>query len=390
MHGKLRLLRRAALIAASLFVMAAPAAISQPKAEQGNGGASGSAAAQTQPGVLIVSVEAQSPAAQAGMTRGDVVLQADGKDLANPAALAAAVNAHKPGDALSLKIKHGDAEKTISVTLADKDGKPFLGVATSPFGWRMGRGMMARVLPRLSAGAAVVSVVSGGPAEKAGLKPNDVIESVDGVKINAQQDLKTIVNTHKVGDTVTLSVQTPGQQLRDVKVTLEKNPNADGPYLGIEYTPGVGPRMMQREPGMNGLEVNTGVLVRSVADNGPAAKAGFKPEDLIMAIDGVPVSTPNAVAGAVSNHKPGDTLTFKVWRMSEGKEYKLSATLDKTPQTAQGSTAQGEQGGAYLGITMSRFIGIEGQEKGTGFPLSPEMRGPGQTAPLVTTPQGQI
>jgi S1-C subfamily serine protease len=370
MQRYFRLLQRTALIAASLIVAAVPAAVAQPRAEQGT--AQSPQAAQTGPGLLVVSVETGSPADKAGIVRGDILLQADGKDLGSAADLQAAIGAHKVGDAISLKVKHGDTERVVSVTLADRNGKPFLGVAPFELGWRMGRDNRAPTIPPVRGnGAYVVSVMADSPAEKAGLKANDVILSVDGKQVAAGQELSTLIGVHKIGDAVTLSVRTPGQQPRDVKVALEKNPNADGPYLGVQYTQGA--RMPMFNPpglrgfGANGLQVNAGVLVKTVADDSPASRAGFKPQDLIQSVDGVPVSAPNAVAQAVANHKPGDTMTFSVWRMSEAKDYTLTATLEKAPQ----GSATAAQDGAYLGITMSRFLQLEGPDTGTA-PIAPQ------------------
>lgn len=56
-------------------------------------------------------------------------------------------------------------------------------------------------------------VVSGSPAAKAGLKPGDIITSVDGTKIDRKTNLTSLLNKHQPGDKVTLQV------LRDAKKT---------------------------------------------------------------------------------------------------------------------------------------------------------------------------
>jgi len=60
-------------------------------------------------------------------------------------------------------------------------------------------------------GAYVESVVAGSPADKAGLKQRDVILTVDGATVDAQHTLADLIAAKKVGDTVTLSVQSPSQ-----------------------------------------------------------------------------------------------------------------------------------------------------------------------------------
>ena len=69
------------------------------------------------------------------------------------------------------------------------------------------------------AGAAVVSVTEGGPAEKAGLQANDIITAVDGKEISGKSGLSSIVADCAAGDKLTLSVYRQGQTLT-VTVTV--------------------------------------------------------------------------------------------------------------------------------------------------------------------------
>ncbi len=69
------------------------------------------------------------------------------------------------------------------------------------------------------AGAAVVSVTEGGPAEKAGLQANDIITAVDGKEISGKSGLSSIIADCAAGDKLTLSVYRQGQTL-SVTVTV--------------------------------------------------------------------------------------------------------------------------------------------------------------------------
>jgi putative serine protease PepD len=62
-------------------------------------------------------------------------------------------------------------------------------------------------------------LVSGGPAEKAGLRPGDVIVAIDGSKVADSAELIVAIRSHRPGETVTLSVQRSGDQ-RQIRVTL--------------------------------------------------------------------------------------------------------------------------------------------------------------------------
>ncbi|HXF43954.1 MAG TPA: trypsin-like peptidase domain-containing protein [Candidatus Paceibacterota bacterium] len=67
-------------------------------------------------------------------------------------------------------------------------------------------------------------VVPGSPAEKAGLKTDDIILEVDGKKVTPESVLGSIIQRYSVGDTVTLKVLRSGEKI-EVKVTLEERPN---------------------------------------------------------------------------------------------------------------------------------------------------------------------
>ncbi len=69
------------------------------------------------------------------------------------------------------------------------------------------------------AGFLVQKVQAGGPAASAGLKTNDIITSLDGVKLGNSVSLEQAIAPHKPGDTVTLGVWRSGQTLK-VQATL--------------------------------------------------------------------------------------------------------------------------------------------------------------------------
>jgi S1-C subfamily serine protease len=71
---------------------------------------------------------------------------------------------------------------------------------------------------------AVVQQVTGAPAQKAGLRPGDVILRVDDRTIATASDLGEAVNAHKPGDTVKVQVQRNGSR-ETLNVTLGTRPN---------------------------------------------------------------------------------------------------------------------------------------------------------------------
>lgn len=341
-------------------------------------------------GVLVGGVFTDSPADKAGIARGDILLQVDGKDINTNADLKTILAGHKVGDALNLTVKHGDAQKSVSVTLAEqpavstttqnntpsnngqtpqkstRQAVPYLGIV--PIGAGEYRGMGGFFGPggKLQKGAAsglIVQVATGSPAEKAGLKVGEKITAVDGQAIDAQHTLSSLISGHKPGDSVKLSVTAADGSTRDVTVALGDNPQKAGSaYLGVStggrhgdffMMPGMPgnpnnggsqngvPSRPQLNPGLVG---HPGALVQQVTQNSPAEKGGLKAGQLIVSVDGKAVNTPQVLTDSISGHKVGDQVTLSVFDPQTSKTNDVKVTLGDNPQKA---------GSAWLGISYS-------------------------------------
>ena len=98
-------------------------------------------------------------------------------------------------------------------------------------------------------------------------------------------------------------------------------------YLGLaEQTQPFDRRLGRRV----GLAVPAGVLIASIADGGPAAAAGLRPGDLILAVDGEPTPSVDAVHKRLGRHVIGRILSLRVLR--EGKLMDLQATVAGQPE----------------------------------------------------------
>jgi membrane-associated protease RseP (regulator of RpoE activity) len=75
-----------------------------------------------------------------------------------------------------------------------------------------------------STGVLVKSVISGSPAEKAGIKAQDVITAVNGKEVKSPAELSQAVLSYKVGDTIKITINRSGQS-QDLSVTLESISN---------------------------------------------------------------------------------------------------------------------------------------------------------------------
>jgi serine protease Do len=97
-----------------------------------------------------------------------------------------------------------------------------------------------------------------------------------------------------------------------------------------------------------------GALVSYVVEGSPAGKAGFKNEDIIMAMNGQPVKNPTQLQSAVTLTPPNQTVTFQVWRYDdskqEGRTINLTVTLGELKESylrdMGGGTGPGRAPGA--------------------------------------------
>jgi serine protease Do len=79
-----------------------------------------------------------------------------------------------------------------------------------------------------------------------------------------------------------------------------------------------------------------------VNEDGPAARAGLKNEDVIASVDGKPVDTTESLIQMISRHRPGDTVTLGVFRCRESggegcdaREVTLKVKLADRSETLQ-------------------------------------------------------
>jgi S1-C subfamily serine protease len=72
----------------------------------------------TRDGALVVNVEPGSPAADAGVQEQDVVIAVNGDPVASSEELVVTVDAHDPGDTVTLELVRGSSSREVQVTLA--------------------------------------------------------------------------------------------------------------------------------------------------------------------------------------------------------------------------------------------------------------------------------
>ena len=174
------------------------------------------------------------------------------------------------------------------------------------------------------------SVKQGYPADLAGLEPGDRIVSIDGQAIDSFSDLVKIV-TVSDGKTLGFVVERDGQRQQiPVTPTMITKPDSFGATI--------------RDPGIGVSPVIPG-LVQTVLEGSPAATAGLRPDDIVVAANNAPVERFRDIAREVVA-AGGKTLTLKVARQqgvqTSGRKLEyIDITL--SPRAAGSATGADQQ-----------------------------------------------
>lgn len=273
-----------------------------------------------------------------------------------------------PGSARAIGAQ--DDERHVEVI---RIGGAYLGVSLD----EVGKDDVTRLKLSEERGALVKSVEDGSPAEKAGLKADDVIVRFQGEAIHSARQLSRLVREQPSGRNASLEVVRAGSPLK-LQAALGERKQADGWNLRLPELRGLaegfafdapfppeppdaprapkppagsrfffgsgGPRKLGIEYQEIGdqlakffkLAEDRGVLIARVDQDSPAAKAGLRAGDVILKIAGKSVRDGDELREELRRIDPGSETTLSVQR--DGKPFDVKVTLagERAPARRRG------------------------------------------------------
>lgn len=163
---------------------------------------------------MVTEVTDNSPAAEAGVKAGDVIVEFNGKPLSKNPDLRTLIADTPPGQRATFKIVREKLERIVSVRIIelpdDGDGGQQLEARDPELGLRVQR-ITPESARRLGLGSTrgvlVLEVQSGSPADQVGIEPADVIREVNQRPVNNVKDFERTVRQGRRGDRILLLIQ---------------------------------------------------------------------------------------------------------------------------------------------------------------------------------------
>jgi serine protease Do len=228
------------------------------------------------------------------------------------------------------------------------------------------------------AGAIVDSVQKDSAAAKAGIEKGDAIMEFDGVRVRSSAELRRLIRETPAGRTVEMKIVRDGKT-RVLSAKLEASSNSfnfNGPEMrlpsinvapqihipplnfpesysllgGHRATLGIsGDDLTPQLAQYFGVKQGKGVLISEVTVGGAADKAGLKAGDVIVQVDGKPISDVEELRSALNDNFTGDTRKVSLTIVRDHHEQTVNADLTRSQSwEKQTSSAAGQSYGQAL------------------------------------------
>jgi serine protease Do len=163
---------------------------------------------------MVTEVAENSPAAEAGVKTGDVIVEFNGKPVPKSHEFPSVIAETPPGQKVTLKLFHEKKEQTLSIKIGELPDDAEMNLKAEAKDPEIGV-RVQRITPEAARrlgisstkGVLVVEVQPGSPAEQVGLEPADVIREVNQRPVNNVSDFERAIRQGRVGPRILLLVQ---------------------------------------------------------------------------------------------------------------------------------------------------------------------------------------
>jgi len=190
-------------------------------------------------------------------------------------------------------------------------------------------------LPR-DFGVVISDVVLGGPANKAGIEPRDVIAKVDNQEIDSLPRFSTMLFLHDRNRPIEVEVLRGHEIMKCSIIAVEASKRIDGMAEGIDsmaeevdsmadlvdpqtnLVSALGVFVLEvtdkAAEGLSDLRSAQGLVVAAKVDYAPQLDAELEVGDVIRSMNGVPLSHPKDLRAELARHHPGDAIVLEIER----------------------------------------------------------------------------
>ena len=196
-------------------------------------------------------------------------------------------------------------------------------------------------------GAFVQWVAPGGPAEKAGIKPEDIIVSIDGKPVRTSGDLVNNITSTPIGNPVNVTVMRDSKR-ENFKVVVGDlaqifpeefgtgKKDEPGKVEGASARFGMTIQNLTDAQRENmGIKERGGVQVASIEPDSFAEDIHLLPKDVVLSINRQPVNSVEDVRRIQNSLKAGDAVAFRILRQDRGREWTPQFVAGTLPASAQ-------------------------------------------------------
>ncbi|HXX94216.1 MAG TPA: trypsin-like peptidase domain-containing protein [Planctomycetota bacterium] len=158
-------------------------------------------------GVFVAGITPDTAGARAGFANGDIIFEIEGYRIHNANRFHGVVSNWPQGETVKVKVRRGNAEVGLTVFLGNPSKVKPRELGASPLDLGFSPSADFDDL-----GVEVEKVDKGGAAEKAGLKPGDIIKKLDGRRVKNWDEFRDTIRSRKPGDVLKLAVLRDGEE----------------------------------------------------------------------------------------------------------------------------------------------------------------------------------